>query len=54
MVVDPLNVLIGLLSKVFEGNVLFVSVNVPDELVSKTALLIVNFKSSVCSGVHVL
>ena len=48
MVVEPLNVLIGLVPKVFEGNVLFVSVNVPEELVSNSALLIVNFKSSVC------
>ena len=51
---EPLNVLIGLLSNVFVGNTSFVNVNVPVDDVSNTAFFNVNFKSSICSGVHVL
>ena len=54
IVVEPLNVLIGLLASVLLGNVPFVNVNVADELVSNSALFNVNFKSSICSGDHVL
>ena len=54
MVVEPLNVLIGFASSVLLGKVAFVNVNVPDELVSNSALFSVNFKSSICSADHVL